>query len=166
MGSQGSRDLQHSAPQPVSGGIWRLHGAKSNLLLHSVFFLHCKVTQMSRTVWISAKGSIREALLKTLWWEEQGCPWACGEGVSKLNCHPKPDAYRDRSCLACLLESSTARSARCHCFFIAGALQLSKQDRGSTTLLKSLTLVESTKLPLHDAGSILLPAAVNTCWYN
>lgn len=50
VGSQARRAMQRSAPHPVSGGIWRLHGAKFKLLLHSVLFLHCKVAQMSRTV--------------------------------------------------------------------------------------------------------------------
>lgn len=31
---------------------------------------------------------------------------------------------------------------------------------------KAYTLVDNIKTHLHDAGSILLPAAVNTCWYN
>lgn len=51
-------------------------------------------------------------ILKLLQWEQQGFPWASSEGASKLSCLPRPEAYRDHSCITHLcVGTSAARSA-------------------------------------------------------
>lgn len=126
---------------------------------------HSKCAGITR----SEQGKYLNMFIKWHQRRQQGNFWACNESNErrpKLSTSPC-QRLQDHSCIAGLcMEALHPGVPLCQCFVITGTLELPEEDIGCTVHLKRLHISWQHQEMSAQCWAILLPKAVNTCWYN